>query len=470
MMRSSGALASLAAAVRERRISAVELITESLNRIEAARDLNAVVALRPEGALADARAIDEAIARGEPVGPLAGLPLLVKDIEDAAGLPTTFGSRLHTGAPPAQHDGVIAGRLRSAGAIVVGKTNVPEFAFEGFTANPLFGVTHNPWAPDWSPGGSSGGSGAALAAGLAPLVTATDVGGSIRIPAAACGLVGLKPTGGLIGRDPRLASLDLNNHGPLATVVEDARFLLKLMAGSVPGDPAAFPAPRWDHEPARPPARVLASPRFVDGPPLSAAVAHCFEAALQAVERDLRLPVELIEPSTIFPSGYEIDDLFRIVGTEQAYDLGRETIEQSAQLFDPLFLEYMRAALEIPPDAYVGARRRRFRYTRELDALLGDDTLLLTPTITADGWSADGRLPGRTEPGLPSWVFNTEQVNLTGHPAISLPAGRLPNGLPFGLQITAPRFGDDSLLAFAADWEQAKPWPRVAVGYREFGT
>lgn len=464
--RPTGLLTPLAAAVRSRRTSAEELVRASLARIEAAGHLNAVVAFRPDGALADARALDERIARGGDGGPLAGLPLLVKDIENAAGLPTTFGSLLFRDTPPAARDGVTASRLRAAGAILVGKTNVPEFAFEGYTANRLFGVTRNPWAPDWSPGGSSGGSAAAIVAGLAPLATATDVGGSIRIPAAACGLVGFKPTGGLIGRDPILATLDFNNHGPLATTVADARLLLEILAGPVAGDPGALP--RWRPGPARRPSRVLAAPRFVTGWPLPAPVAERFEAALRAVESDLGLPIEPVEPAAIFPSGYEVEDWFRVLATEQAFDLGRETIERSAELLDPTFLSYMRAALELPRDEYVGARRRRFRYTRELDLLLGDDAILLTPTLAVEGWLAEGRLPGHAEPGLPSWAFNTEIQNFTGHPAVSLPAGRHPNGVPFGLQATAPRHGDDLLLWLAGEWENARPWPLAADGFTPF--
>ena len=464
--RSAGLLAPLAAAVRERRASAEELVRLSLDRIEAAAELNAVVALRPDAALADARALDRRIERGEDGGPLAGLPLLVKDIEDAAGLPTTFGSLLFRDAPPAARDGVIASRLRGAGAILVGKTNVPEFAFEGYTANRLFGVTRNPWAPDWSPGGSSGGSAAAVVAGLAPLATATDVGGSIRIPAAACGLVGFKPTAGLIGRDPILATLDFNNHGPLTVTVADAHLLLEILAGPVAGDPGALPRRRLG--PARQPGRVLAAPRFAAGRPLPAPVAERFEAALRSVESELGLPVEPIEPAAIFPSGYEVEDWFRILATEQAFDLGRETIERSEGLLDPTFRSYMRSALELPRDEYVGARRRRFRYTRELDLLLGDDAVLLTPTLAVEGWSAEGRLPGRPEPGLPSWAFNTEIQNFTGHPAVSLPAGRHPNGVPFGLQATAPRHRDDLLLWFAERWEAARPWPLAADGFEPF--
>lgn len=434
--------------------------------MERAADLNAVVALRAEEALAEARAVDDALARGRMLGALAGLPLLVKDIEDAAGLPTTFGSLLHADARPATTDGVVAGRLRAADAILVGKTNVPEFAFEGYTDNRLFGPTRNPWAPAWSPGGSSGGSAAALAAGLAPLATATDVGGSIRIPAAACGLVGLKPTAGLIGRDPMLVSLELNNHGPMTWTVADAALLLGVLSGAVGGDPGALPA--WRPTDGGLPRRVIAVARLAPGPPLPATVERNFASALRAVESQLGLPVELMDAASIFPSGYDSAHWFRLVGVEQAWALGRDVIEQRATELDPTFAEHMRRALEIGIEDYLAARRARLRHAHELDNLLDESTVLLSPTLTVDGWSIDGRLPGADRAGLPSEAFNTEPVNLTGHPAISLPAGRHPNGVPFGLQAIGPRFGEDLLLALARAWEAACPWPLVADGFSPF--
>jgi len=462
-----GLLAPLAAAVRSRALPARRLVEESLRRIEAARDLNAVIAVRPAGALADADHLDAAVRRGADPGPLAGLPLLVKDIEDAAGLPTTFGSLLRAGQAPARCDGVAARRLRNAGAILVGKTNVPEFAFEGFTANRLFGATGNPWVRGFSPGGSSGGSAAALAAGLAPLATATDVGGSVRIPAALCGLVGLKPTAGLIGRDRGLASPDLNGHGPLAATVADARLLLGILVGPVNGDPAALPTWRPDRRP--PPERILSAPRFFAGPPLPTPVETAFRAAVDRLRVVLEARLEHVDLERIFPGGYEDADWFRIVGVEQAHALGRDVIDRDAERLDPVFLGYMRAAFEVTLEDHAGARRRRYRYTRELDELLGTDAVLATPTLTVEGWSAEGVLAGHQAAGLPGWVFNTEPPNLTGHPAISLPAGHLPNGLPFGLQIVGPRFGDWMLLDLAEAWEAVARWPLVANGWHPFG-
>jgi len=257
-------LRDLAHAVQSRRVAARELVTLALDRIEQLDpQIGAVVALRAEEALAEAAAIDERVVRDDDPGPLAGIPCLIKDIEDLRGLPTTHGSLLFRDAPPAAADGLIASRLRAAGAIPVGKANTPEFAAEGFTANGLFGVTRNPWAPQWSPGGSSGGSGAAVAAGMVPIATATDTGGSIRIPGAFCGLPGIKPTNGLIGRDPRLCWPDLTTCGPLAATVDDLRLLLAAEAGPVPGDPLGLPGARLGE--AGLPRRVVAMPRFFPG-------------------------------------------------------------------------------------------------------------------------------------------------------------------------------------------------------------
>jgi Asp-tRNA(Asn)/Glu-tRNA(Gln) amidotransferase A subunit family amidase len=363
-------------AVRERRVSAVELVRRSLERIERLDgDLNAVVALRAEPALDEAAALDRRLADGAPLGPLAGAPLLVKDIEDVAGMPTTFGSLLFKDAPPAAADGLVTGRLRAAGAIVVGKTNLPEFAAEGYTANSLFGVTRSPWALRWSPGGSSGGSGAALAAGMAPLATATDGGGSIRIPAALCGLAGIKPSGGLIGRRPIPDWIDLSTDGPLATSVEDLRLLLEIEAGPVAGDPTALPAPpslARGERPARP-GKLLAAPRFVPWGPLPAEVAELFDAALLALERDLGLAVEPVSPERIFRAGNLDEDWLTLTATEHAHKLGRHTIEAARDLLHPAGRAFLEHGLRTPIEEYLAARRRRFEYVRELDELLGPE-------------------------------------------------------------------------------------------------
>ncbi|MDP9118687.1 MAG: amidase, partial [Actinomycetota bacterium] len=207
-------------------MSAEELVRLSLERIERLNPpLNAVISVR-ERAVDEARELDEQISAGDDPGPLAGIPLLVKDMEDVEGVPTTYGSLVFADAPAAVADGLIPRRLKAAGAVVVGKTNQPEFAFAGFTDNLLYGATRNPWNVEASPGGSSGGSAAAMAAGMAPIATATDGGGSIRIPAACCGLVGLKPSQGRITVGPLRAEVGLGVVHCVSRTVRDSAALL----------------------------------------------------------------------------------------------------------------------------------------------------------------------------------------------------------------------------------------------------
>ncbi|HEY7400713.1 MAG TPA: amidase [Actinomycetota bacterium] len=458
-------LADLSAAVRERRVRAEELARRSLGRIERLNGpLNAVIRVR-EAALDDARALDARVDAGEDPGPLAGVPLLVKDMEDVIGIPTTYGSRAFADAPPATRDGLVPRRLRAAGAIVVGKTNQPEFAFSGYTDNLLYGPTRNPWGTDWSPGGSSGGSGAAMAAGMAPIATATDGGGSIRIPAAFCGLAGLKPSAGVIGREPIPDWIDLSTYGPLATSIADLRLLLSIEAGPVPGDPTALPAPLPMRDDL--PARVIASPRLVDWGPLPSGVQASFDSALASIERDLGLPVERIEPSAIFRAGNPNEDWFTTCATEHVLRFGWDFCKEHEEEFGPEFRGIVHDVRSISIEDYLAVRRRRFAYAREFDELLGDDSVLVTPTMAVDGFAPDGTVPSTGQgPGFEA--YNTDTQNITGHPAISVPAGVSANGIPFGITFSAPRFRDDLALAIGEAWERANPWPLAAPGYEPF--
>ncbi len=458
-----GRLSELANSVRTQSTTSVELITRSLQRINDAREINAVVCLRSDEALAEAHALDRAIAAGQTIGPLAGLPALIKDVEDVEGLPTTFGSLIYKNAPPAKQDGLMAKRLRRAGAIVVGKTNTSELAAEGYTANPLFGITRNPWAPEWSPGGSSGGSAAALAAGLAAIASGTDIGGSVRCPAAFCGLVGLKPSNGLIGRDSILPSMELNNHGLFGWTIADVRTLLAVLEGPAPGDPSCLPLDLSDHD--RFPAKGFVVKHLFPDVALDPEVEKLFESAVSAIEATNRLELRRIRQSDVFPQGYAPDDFGRILGPELVYEIGADRIAESSDLLDPPVRSILQGAERIGFQDYLAARKRRLSYTRQLDDLLGEDAILLTPTLSVPGWLADGRLLGATQSGVPPWAYNTEPPNLTGHPALSVPAGLHSNGVPFGLEIIGPRFNDHLILNFGAFWESLAPWRLLAPGY-----
>jgi len=466
----SGAVHETARAVASGRVSAAEVTRRTLDRLSdtarPAHALNAVTLLRHDEALAEAVLVDERLRSGRDAGPLAGVPVLVKDLEDVAGLPTTMGSLLFADSAPKQQDSTVPTRLRAAGAVVVGKSNLPEFAIEGFTDNLLFGATGNPWNPELSPGGSSGGSAAAVSAGLVPVATATDGGGSIRIPAAFCGLVGLKPTNGVVGRWPAPDWIDFSTEGPFATTAHDLRLLLTVVSGPVAGDPTAVPW--WVERRGRRPERLYRTDRFGPHGPLPDDVAASFDAAVEQFAATWGLGCDVVSPADLWPGHDPDDDWFTLATAEHVSRFGRAWVEESLPQMHPSSQAFMEWGLRIDLDAYLAARRRRYEYVRALDTLLGERGLLLSPTVAMSGWTLDGRLPGRPAGLLPPDVYNTALQNITGHPALSLPAGNSPNGLPFGLQVTAPRYSEDLLLDVAEVWEAAHPWPLNAPGYDGF--
>src|SRR5262245_25749305 len=314
-------LRELSGEVRARRTGAHELVSESLRRIEKLDpDLGAVVALRAEEALDEAAGLDATLANGGTAGPLAGLPLLVKDMTDVTGMRTTYGSLAFADAGPATHDALIVTRLRAAGAIVVGKTNLPEFAAEGFTSNLVFGTTRNPWNLDRTPGGSSGGSGAALAAGMAPIATATDGGGSIRIPAAYCGLFGLKPTNGLIGRDPIPDWIEFSTDGPLTARADDLRVLLDVLAGPTVGDPTTA---TWRPDEDATIGTVVSVEQWNPAAALPAGTEPIFRTAVDRFAEVFGVEPRAVGPADVFGEMDPEDDWITVVGFEHANTFGR---------------------------------------------------------------------------------------------------------------------------------------------------
>jgi Asp-tRNA(Asn)/Glu-tRNA(Gln) amidotransferase A subunit family amidase len=279
-------------------------------------------------------------------------------------------------------------------------------------------------------------------------------------------LVGLKPTNGVIGREPIPEWIDLSTFGPLAQTVADARLLLEIEAGPVPGDPSALPYPF--PMPGGMPARAIAAPRLVDYGPLPEPVQAAFDAALGALERDTGLPIEQIQPAEIFRAGNPSEDWLLLCALDHVHHLGWDFCEANLERFSPVFRGVVEYARKRPLDEYMVARRRRFEYVRELDLLLGDDAVLLTPTNCFQTMRTDGLEGGMGEPAEGPDSYNTDPQNMTGHPGISVPAGTMPAGVPFGLQITAPRFRDDMALTVAEAWERTHPWPLTAPGYDPF--
>jgi Asp-tRNA(Asn)/Glu-tRNA(Gln) amidotransferase A subunit family amidase len=468
---SPGPLHTLSAAVREGRLTATTLVTASIERLDAANPSLNVLA---EAAFDDALEAAAVIDRGNrPTGPLAGIPTLIKDLEDWKGHPTRKGSMALRDVAPATSNGVVPQRLLDAGAVVVGKSTLPEFAIEGYTANLLTGVTRNPWNTDLSPGGSSGGSAAAIMAGLVGVATATDGGGSIRIPASFCGLLGLKPTNGVIGRWPAHDWIDYSTDGPFATSSDDLRLLLDVMAGPVAGDPTA-PTKEFLSHMSRldgRPLRVIAAERTSPFGPLPEGVDQAFHDAVNAFAEVMKTTISWREAEGFFIDGDPDHDWFTVTTAEHVASLGRGWVEEHMSEFHVSSQEFLSSGLAVTAEEYLAARRRRFRYVRTMDELLRDDGVLLTPTLAAEGCMADGRLrPDAEVHGLPPEVYSTAMQNVTGHPALTLPFGMLPTGLPFGLQITAAHYGDYRLLDIADLMELAYPWARTAPGYESLAT
>jgi len=461
-----GPLCELASAVRDGRLSASTLVTSSIERLSTANPLLNVIA---EEMFDDALMIADRVDRGErPSGRLAGIPVLIKDLEDVRGRPTRKGSLALRDVPPASSDGVVPHRLIANGAIVVGKSTLPEFAVEGYTANLLTGVTRNPWQPDYSPGGSSGGSAAALSAGLVGAATATDGGGSIRIPASLCGLVGLKPTNGAIGRWPAPDWMDYSTDGPFATSVDDLRLLFDVMIGPVAGDPTSPPASTFTslrgREYGAP--RLFGAERTSPLGPLPEDLRTTFYDAANAFADVVHSTIEWRRADDFFPDGDPDLDWFTVTTAEHVAALGRDWVQEHMDEFHVSTQEFLSTGLAVSAPDYLSARRRRYDYVRTMDELLGDDGLLLTPTVASNGWLADGRLDGDAAVhGLPPEVYSTAMQNVTGLPALTLPFATLSTGLPFGLQVTSPRYRDYWLLDLAESFESAHPWRRTAPGY-----
>jgi aspartyl-tRNA(Asn)/glutamyl-tRNA(Gln) amidotransferase subunit A len=451
----------LAAMMRRRELKPSELMAATIARIETLNPkFNAFCALRSEAAMSEAKAMDGRLARGDEVGPLAGLPLAVKDLEGVTGMATTFGS-VPFKDNQAQEDSIEVARLRAAGAIVIGKTNTPEFGFTAFTRNLLFGVSRNPWNPDRTPGGSSGGSSAAIASGMVPLATASDWGGSIRIPACYTGSFGIKSTQGLIPARARLGMtqwVDFAVVGPITRTVRDAATYLDATVGYHPSDPSSLPRPvhsfvdNLEKLPKR--LKVAFHPDF--GHPIDSDVRDEVERAAAAF-KEMGHELTVLEEPVI-----ETATAWRTIGAFQSLaDLGAY-IERNESEFGRSFVASVKAAAKITARDYGDAYRIRTQFNEWLRGVFERFDLLLTPTLPTEAFNALGPPPKEID-GTPindamqSLIFSYP-FNFSGHPAASVRAGFGAHGLPCGLQIVAERHRDDLVMQAAYAYEQARPW------------
>ena len=446
----------LARRVRSKEVSAREVVTASLERIEATNAaLLAFVAVDAERALEQAGAVDQLVAAGGDPGPLAGVPIGVKDAEDAAGYRTTHGSMALATAARAVHDSALVARLRAAGAVVVGKTNLPEFAWTAHTSNTLFGTTRNPWSPDHSAGGSSGGSAAAVAAGMVPLATGSDGGGSIRIPSSCCALSGVKPSHGRVPTaDPRGAGwLGLSTKGVLGRTVADVVTALDAVVGPEPADLLSLPRPETSWLDAlvdpRVPARVAWSPAL--------GYTEVDRSVLAVAERVLgvldELGADIVEVGTVFDED-PLDDWLAIVCTCLLRTL--EPHESRWGTMTPVLVSMAEHARSLPALRLVRALDRCHLMNLRLVELFRDVRLLVTPTTAGapppNALGGKGIVNGVVDP---NWVRLTYPFNMTRSPAATVCAGLTDAGLPVGVQLVGPQHGDLVVLRSAAALERA---------------
>jgi aspartyl-tRNA(Asn)/glutamyl-tRNA(Gln) amidotransferase subunit A len=477
--------ADLAGAIAGGEVSAVEVTRAHLDRIAAVDErVHAFLHVDPDGAVAAARAVDERLAAGEPLGPLAGVPLALKDVIVTAGVPTTCGSRILEGwLPP--YDATVTTRLKSAGVVVLGKTNMDEFAIGSSTENSAFGPSRNPWDLDRIPGGSSGGSSAAVAAFEAPLGIGTDTGGSIRQPAAVCGLVGHKPTYGGVSRYGLVAfSSSLDQAGPLARTVLDAALLHEAIAGPDPCDSTSIdaPVPPVVEQARRGAAGDLAGLRVgmvgeLGGEGYQPGVEAAVHEAVAELERAGAEVKEVSCPSFRYalPAYYLIapsecsSNLARFDAVRYGLrvgDDGTRSLEEVMSLTrDAGFGAEVKRRIMLGTyalssgyyEAYYGqAQKVRTLISRDFAAAFASCDVLVSPTTPTVAFG----LGDRTDDPMAMYAADlcTLPASLAGVPAISVPCG-LSEDLPVGLQVMAPALADDRCYRVAAALEASRPRP-----------
>ena len=442
----------LARLIRDRAVSPVEVLDAHLAVIEAVNPkLNAIVTLAVEEARASARLAEIAVGRGEPLGPLHGLPVAIKDITLTAGIRTTFASPLYEDYVPAD-DAEVVRRLKAAGAIVLGKTNTPEFACGAYTNNALFGRTRNPWNPMLSPAGSSGGSAVAVATGMVPIAQGTDFGGSVRIPAAFCGIVGLRPTPGLTPNHPMPLIWDPGQvHGALGRDAEDTAFMLDAMVGFSRLSPISV-APPWTSALAEMERRADVSKLRIAYAPDIAGLG--VDAEIEGICRDAALRF-----SSAGATVEEIDfDAADGRGSYQTWRglwmVGQQYERLSAiEHFGKNLKGNVEAGLKLTAIDVAAAEQKRQQVYHRFRALFERFDILLTPAAPVRPFSVGVDFPdainGRKLENNLDWIAPAFLVTLVSLPAASAPAGLTRDGLPVGMQIVAPRFEEPLILSVA---------------------
>lgn len=448
----------LAGMIRTRAISPVEIMRAVIARAERLNPaLNAICTFTPESALEGARAAEQAVMRGEPLGALHGLPVTIKDLSLTRGVRTMGGSHIYRDRVP-DSDHVHVERLRSAGAISIGKTTVSEFGWSGVSHSPLTGITHNPWKHGMNAGASSAGAGVCAAAGIGPLHQGSDGAGSIRMPAGFCGVYGFKPSYGRVPYHPLPANGFISHVGPLTRTVADAALMLQALAGPDDRDMTSLEAAPEDYL-----ARLdegIAGLRVAFSPDLGylnvdAEVAAPVEKAAAAFE-SLGCHVEQVTPEWGDPTAME-HCLFSVTLAAMWGDL----LPQWRDRMDPGLVAIIEHGRTYNAVDFCKASAQRLAYYDRVRAFFERFDLLLTPTLSVAAFPAERLMPAHWEQhpwDWLRWAGFSYPFNLTWLPAATCPCGFTPEGLPVGLQIVAGRNQDLRVLQASRAFEQARPW------------
>jgi amidase len=458
----------LARLIRGKSISPIEVLQAHLQAIERLNPkVNAICTLAAESAMAAAERAEQAIMAGDPIGPLHGLPIGIKDVTPTAGIRTTFGSPLYANNVPTE-DAAVVSRLKQAGAIILGKTNTPEFAAGANTVNRVFGATRNPWNLALSVGGSTGGGAAAVACGMIALAEGTDFGGSLRIPAAFCGVVGLRPTAGLVPRYPTPLPWDVGTvHGPMGRTIEDTALMLDAMTGDGRLSPISVPAPWQNLATAVTQTQDLSDVRIGFAPDIAGvgvdpAIGSSCRTAVSRLA-DYAATVEELEFSLA-------DGRDAYLALRGATMVGRffEHLDETDK-FEPNLKNNIASGLRLTMKEVAAAERKRAELWNRWRVLFERVDLLFTPTTSVPPFPVEQNYPdtiaGRKMSTYIDWIAPTFLVTLSGLPALSVPCGRTATGLPVGLQIVGPRFAEPKMLRAAKFVERMHPigWPPIAA-------
>jgi len=455
-------------AVKDKTLDPEDVLDASLQRIEQLNDeLNAFTVVDEEGAKESARESSKRVQEDEELGALEGIPVGIKDLIPVEGMRTTYGSKLYENHIPDQ-DAVVVRRIRDEGGIILGKTNAPEFGFQGITDNAVFGKTYNPWDTEKTPGGSSGGSGAALATGMVPFALGSDGGGSIRIPSSFCGLHGIKASFGRVPlypehRDPELPGTNawesVEHVGPMGRTVQDTAHLLDVLAGPHHMDRHSLPDDGSDYVGAAETTDIsgfdVAYSEDFGFTAVDPTVREIVSNAVTIFEDELGCTVTRADPG--FPDPEEAFTA-TVASSTDLKELRKELHDHKSDM-EPVLVDVLET--EWTAMDFTEAYKTRQKVNNKMRKFMEDYDILLTPTLAVPPF--DVNIPGREtiegrDIDIFHWLKFCFTINLTGQPAATIPAGWTDDGLPIGLQIVGNHLDDETVIEASSAYQEANPW------------